>query len=294
MKFILPIFALLIMIYGCSNMNPTFDNYGIRYTYVKKNPGPELNWVFIPGGPGADSRYLRTLIDLLDVPGNLWLVDLPGSGDNPAPEGYDFHQWLQLMPSVVSRFPNCIIVGHSLGGMLPLLSPEIEGKLSGLVLINSSPSLWTDESARLFKEHGIPDLPEKQAFFKDKTQDNYNKLLQAYLPYYFNKDAVSKGREMFKDLPFPVNTMLNVFGIMQEINYNARWIPQRVPTLVIGGDQDYINPYSLYEKDKRFSRSNIQKVLLKGCGHWCWIEKPDEVSKLLSEFSHKLFASKLT
>lgn len=294
MRQLFSVFSLLLLICGCSTMNQSFNHQGVRYTLVEDNNNSNINWVFMPGGPGADSRYLRSLIDVLDLPGKAWLIDLPGNGDNPAPASYDFHQWLKLMPEVASQFDNCIIVGHSLGGMLPLLTPDLESKLTGLVIINSSPSLWTDESAKLFKKNKIPQLPEREAFFKNKTQENYNQLLKAYIPYYFNKDAADKGYKLFQDLPFPIDTMLTVFGIMQEIKYDAKWIPQQVPTLIIGGDQDYINPYSLYEKDRRFDRKNIRKVLIKGCGHWCWIEKPVDVHNAFSMFMNDLINTKFS
>lgn len=269
-------------------MKLSYDDNGVRYTLVADKNESKINWLFVPGGPGADSRYLISLIDVLDLPGKIWLMDLPGNGDNAAPENYDFHQWLRLMPQVVSLFENCVIVGHSLGGMLPLLSPELESKLTGLVIINSAPSLWTEESGRLFKKHKIPELPERNAFFQNKTQENYNSLLKAYIPYYFNKDAVEKGHQLFKDLPFPVDTMLTVFDIMQKIKFNAQWIPQDVPTLIIGGDQDCINPFILYEKDKRFDRQNIRKALIKGCGHWCWLEKPGEIRDVVSKYIREM------
>jgi pimeloyl-ACP methyl ester carboxylesterase len=266
-------------------MKQSYDDQGVRYTLVTTMGGrEEINWIFIPGGPGADSRYLKSLIDILSLPGNIWLIDLPGNGDNASPNSYDFHQWLRLIPEIASRFDNCIIVGHSLGGMLPLLTPELESKLTGLVIINSSPSLWMEEAHRLSAQHKLPDLPERKAFFQNRSQENYDQLLKASIPYYFNKDAVEQGYQLFQDVPFPVDTALKVLGIMQNIKYNAQWIPHDVPTLIIGGDQDYINPYILYEKDTRFDRQNIRKVLINGCGHWCWIEKPDAVSAAVSSY----------
>jgi pimeloyl-ACP methyl ester carboxylesterase len=251
------ILSLALLVCGCASMKQSYDGFGVRYILVADKDDSKINWLFVPGGPGADSRYLKSLIDVLDLPGKIWLIDLPGNGDNAAPADYDFHQWLTLIPEVVSRFENCVIVGHSLGGMLPLLAPELESKISGLIIINSAPSLWIEESGRLFKKHKIPELPERDAFFQNKSQENYNQLLKAYIPYYFNKAAVGRGYQLFNYLPFPVDTMLAVFGIMQEINYNAKWVPQGVPTLIIGGDQDYINPYSLYDKDRVIAESCV-------------------------------------
>lgn len=57
--------------------NYFYDKNSTRYQLVKTNPGSQtFNWLFLPGGPGIDSRYLIDLINILDIPGNYWLIDL--------------------------------------------------------------------------------------------------------------------------------------------------------------------------------------------------------------------------
>jgi hypothetical protein len=54
----------------------------VRYELYQTNAGKNYNWLFFPGGPGADSIYLRSLVNELRLPGNVWLIDLPGNGSN--------------------------------------------------------------------------------------------------------------------------------------------------------------------------------------------------------------------
>ena len=48
-----------------------YDLNSVRYALVKSTPGKILfNWLFVPGGPGADSVYFLDLIRKLHLPGN--------------------------------------------------------------------------------------------------------------------------------------------------------------------------------------------------------------------------------
>src|SRR5271170_5066336 len=81
---------------GTSKMkNYLYDSNHVRYELYQTNEGKPYNWLFFPGGPGADSSYLRSLVDELKLPGNVWLIDLPGNGSNlqDAPQD-NFDSWI--------------------------------------------------------------------------------------------------------------------------------------------------------------------------------------------------------
>lgn len=61
--------------------NHLYDRDQVRYELYQTNEGKNYNWLFFPGGPGADSSYLRSLVDGLQLPGNVWLTDLPGKAN---------------------------------------------------------------------------------------------------------------------------------------------------------------------------------------------------------------------
>lgn len=75
---------------------------------------------------------------------------------------------------------------------------------------------------------------------------------------------------------------------MIDIQYDAKWIPQKVPTLIVGAEFDAITPFELYESDARFNRTNISKCLIKEAGHIPWVEKPQEVINALHAFSTQI------
>ena len=136
-----------------------FDSDQIRYELRQTNGDLPYNWLFLPGGPGLDSSYLHSLVDELNLPGNVWLVDLPGNGTNHSKNfSENFDEWFDLFPKIVTPFYHPILVCHSFGGMLPLLFPHLESRLGGMIILNSSPVLWLKEAALYSNQFGLANL----------------------------------------------------------------------------------------------------------------------------------------
>jgi pimeloyl-ACP methyl ester carboxylesterase len=72
-----------------------------------------------------------------------------------------------------------------------------------------------------------------------------------------------------------------------EPNYKVSFVPT-IPTLIIGGEYDYITPLYLFKEDKRFQAANFNILEIKDAGHFSWLEKPLEVSAAIKEFVTKL------
>lgn len=241
-----------------TNENCLYDNNCVRYKLVKSNPGNIVfNWLFVPGGPGADSCYFLDLIDHLTVSGNFWLIDLPENGSNlsgNSPGDFNFDLWDEYLISAIHKFINPIIVGHSFGGMFPLLFPKLEDVLKGFVILNSAPSLWLEEAAKCAGEKNLPLLTEPMSEFEiDPNQETFKKALLACAPYYFPANNLKNGMELLEQLPINYNAAVWWLKRANGINFSAKWIPENVPTLIIGASEDCIAPITLFEKDKRFS-----------------------------------------
>lgn len=275
--------------------NYLYDQGQVRYQLYQTNEGKNYNWLFFPGGPGADSTYLQSLIDELRLPGNVWLIDLPGNGSNTIDSCFEnFDLWFDLFLPIVKRFDNPIVVGHSFGGILPLLYPELEDILKGCVILNSAPTLWLEEAVIYSKQFDLPDLTQDmQAFIQNPSQETFNSALQACMPYYFPKETLEKGRQLLSQVPFQYRAA--VWGQIKAIEgkLSAKWIPQKVPTLIIGSKYDCICPFSLFKNDQRFHRENIKLLFIVNAGHCPWIENPAAVKEAFDEFSMTLLADKL-
>lgn len=266
-----------------------YDENFVRYQLVKTNPGDIINnWLFVPGGPGVDSNYYLTLIENLDIPGNFWLIDLPANGSNVSDHiqmDYNFETWGNCLLTAIQKFQNPIFVGHSFSGMFPLLFPQLEELLKGLIIFNAAPSLWYEEAAKCAKDNNLPLLAEPLTEFdKNPNPQTFKTLLLACAPYYFPENSLEIGKKLLEQMP--INYLATVWWIkkVHEINYTAEWIPQSVPTLILGASHDFITPYSIFENDKRFDRKNITMKKIQNAGHFPWIEQMDIVKSELKLF----------
>ncbi len=271
-----------------------FDKQQIRYQVVAKNPHGKktLNWLFIPGGPGSDSASLLDLVQMLELPGTIWLIDFPGNGSNT--EGisseYDYNEWFNLMIPMVTRFENPVLVGFSFGGILSLLTPELEDHLAGFVALNSTPKLWLKAAAQCAKKYNLPDFSQQmQTFIKQPSQETCNKFRDVSLPYYFyKKGSLKKGEELFLSIPFAFKPAYWGLEKLVACNYSATWIPKKVPTLILGSEFDWMTPFELFKNDTRFLRENIEFCEIKEAGHFSWIDNPSEIKAVFERFAARL------
>jgi pimeloyl-ACP methyl ester carboxylesterase len=270
--------------------NYLYDSDHVRYQLYQTNEGEPYNWLFFPGGPGADSSYLRSLVDELNLPGNVWLIDLPGNGSNVV-EGYseDFDSWVSLFPKIIEQFDHPILVGHSFGGMFPLLFPELENKLKGFIILNSAPALWLEEAVAYSKQFDLPDLSkEMQEFTLNPNLETFKAALDACMPYYFPEATLEKGRELLAGVDFQYQPAVWWQRKAIELNFSAKWVPQKVPTLIIGSKYDCICPFTLFQKDKRFQRSNIEMLFIEDAGHMTWVENPAKTKEAFEKMILRL------
>lgn len=288
-KFIFLFLALLLVTSSAAASDRyLYDSQQVRYELYQTNEGAPFNWLFLPGGPGIDSCYLRSLVDELDLPGNVWLIDLPGNGSH-LPDFFHFDEWFTIFPEVIKKFENPILVGHSFGGMFPLLFPELENHLKGFVILNSAPSLWEEEASAYAKQFDLPDLTDEiHAYMQNPNQKTFNAALNVCMPYYFPDKTLEKGRKLFAQAPFPYQAAIWWQNKAIELNFSAKWVPRNVPTLIVGAKYDFICPLSLFRKDQRFQRDNINMIFIEDAGHFTWIENPEATKKAFKEIVSKI------
>lgn len=259
---------------------------GARLQCVKVHPGENLNWLFLPGGPGLGSESLQPLVDILELPGTMWLLDLPGDGSNiTADNKKALSQWSQALLEATEALANVVLVAHSRGGMFALATPDLGKTLSGLVLMTSTPNrAWQkDLETKLIK---FP-LPEA-----DKAEEHYRKhpsnpllrecILTAAPRMFFTEEGLRKGIEFLEKLPFNYEAWQWVEEHFDP-TYQARWVPH-IPTLILSGEKDIALPIKYFKEKKEFARSNILMREIHNAGHFPWIENPEEVRAVFNEY----------
>lgn len=270
-----------------------FDENSTRYQLVQWQYKKEtVNWLFLPGGPGVDSECMLELTKHLYVPGNCWLVDLPFNGTN---QPYEFTSnevyklWPDYLLRAVTNFNNPILVGHSFGGFLPLFVPELEALLKGFVILNSVPTLDSHLFAQCSEGRGLPPLDSYRSdFVSNPTIDTMKALYKAEAAYFFALENRNKGIEAIIDrLEYCLPTEHWFYTEGATEFKTIRWVPQTVPTLILGGENDYITPLEIFMQDKRFERTNIKICNIPNAGHFPWLEKPGFMRAKFAAFARE-------
>ncbi len=271
-------------------MKDLWTKSGVRLRLVNSNAGENINWLFFPGGPGFDSDYLLMLTKDLPVPGSIWHVDLPGNGSNTVSDSYHFSSWRACLLEVVQSLPKVIFVGHSFSGLFALLYPELEAKLEGLVLMNSAPRSWAEAAEAIAEKLQLPTLTqERQQYLRERSDYHFKRFVLALADSFFTPDDAEEGRAYMQPFQYshaPFDWSRG--GLFQE--YEAQWIPTKIPTLIIGAENDYTVPFHLFKEDKRFKRDNIQQYCIANASHFPWFQKKQEVVNAFVEFSKKFQA----
>lgn len=267
-------------------MPPMFTGSKARLHFIKKAPGPDYNWLFLPGGPGLGSESLNELIALLKPPGSVWQLDLPGDGSNTTG---DFAHWSNALIEAVSALPHVILVAHSSGGMFALATPELEKHLIGLVIMDSAPDAsWQQSFAELVKNNPLPEAEKLQAQY-DLNPSNalLKQLTIACAPYFATEKSLDQITQLIQHLPF--NYKAHLWAAKHfDPTYRAKWVPQTLPTLLFAGDQDHLTPLSLFLERKDFHRANVVIRKIAGGSHFPWIDNPGGVIGVFEEFYPRL------
>lgn len=259
---------------------------GARLKWVRGTKESELNWLFLPGGPGLGSESLIQLLDILKLPGNLWRLDLPGDGSNTTSNnGESFSKWAQALIEAVQAFDRVVLVGHSTGGMYALSLPELEDLLEGLVLLDSAPhSGWQAAFGETVKSFSIPEINDLEETYRKSPNNAALKVLTlASAPYLFTQEGMEMGKEMLASLPYNYEAC-EWSAKHFDTSYTAKWFPRNLPTLILTGEKDLITPLRLFKESPQFQRENIVFKSISGAGHFPWLENPQEVSAAFDEY----------
>lgn len=261
-----------------------------RLQCIRNLPGGNYNWIFLPGGPGLGSESLSDLTKIVELPGSIWHLDLPGDGSNTTHNDEEsFSHWSKALIEAVNALPNVILVAHSTGGMYALATPALNKILVGLVLMDSAPDSSWQQSFMLHVNNNPINAVNKlqKQYVKKPDNDLLKKLTIAAAPYSFTIKGLSKGISLLKSLSFNYKTC-DWSGKHFDHTYKAKWVPNTIPTLILTGEHDQITPLYFFRHSKKFQRKNIIIKQIKNAGHFPWIENPKEVVKTFKEYQQFL------
>jgi len=257
-----------------------------RLQRVRRLDEQNLHWLFLPGGPGLGSESLTLLVNILQLPGSMWLLDLPGDGSNTTLNNYEsFSYWRAALVEAVTQFQHVILVAHSTGGMYALSAPELEKLLEGLILLDSAPDAnWQISFEKMLRNNPILELETwQEKYRKNPSNTILKELTMASAPLLFTEKGIATGIKMLESLPYNYETFQWSEDHFDH-TYQAKWIPKSIPTLTISGENDLITPLRLFSEDPQFNEDLIEIKSIKNAGHFPWIENPKDVAAVFKEY----------
>lgn len=268
----------------------TYTPSGVRLTQRRQRPG-DLNWLLLPGGPGIGSESLRELADALDVPGSIWLVDLPGDGSNRSPPGAGsdpFAGWPGVVVEAAQALPNVVFAGHSTGGMYLLATPDLEQHVAGLALLDTTPDCsWHPRFVEMTEGHPLPAVEAATAVYEaDRRDENIAAVAVASAEWNFTPAGVEAGRELLARMPYN-SAAVDWSDAYFDHLYRAAWWPQALPTLILAGACDRIVWQGGWD-EPRFAGANVLRRTIPQAAHFPWIENPEAVRAAFAELAARL------
>ena len=265
-------------------------NISIKYRELYQ--GHPYTMLFIHGF-GAASHYWRDLEEHFAATYNTVALDLKGFGysNKPRDGKYRISDQADLVKAFIEEknLSNVILVGHSMGGAVALLThfKSKPGLVKGLILLdNASYGQELPEFVHLLRTPvlntvGPAILPDNlmvkhmlQQVFYDQTKITEDMISQ-YTTYLKTPGAYHALRETAKQIiPENVDEIID-----QTVNL-------KIPALIIWGENDQILPLS---SGQRFHDDikDSEFVIIPESGHNVHEEKPAETIQAMTDFLNR-------
>ena len=284
------------------------------YAQVKKarlyyrEIGRGLPIVVLHGGPDFDHNYLLPEMDRLSRSFRLIYYDQRGrgrSGENVQPEQVTIDSEMEDLEGLREYFhlDTIAVLGHSFGGLLAMeYATRHPNRLSHLILMNTAPASHDDLMFfRQERRRKTPDDLEEMKAISSKvryqegdieTESDYYRIhfksairrpehleiVIKSLRVGMTPDSIRKARAIEGRL-YEQTWSLSEYNLLPKLNQLT------IPTLVLHGEYDFVPLACAIHISQAIPGSRL--VVLKECGHFSYLECPDEVHKVIADFFDK-------
>lgn len=256
--------------------------------------GSGKNQIILIHGFGLNHKTWYDISPILSAHATLYMVDLIGFGDSPAPKSwpYTIEAQAEILLNLINKekFSDVVLIGHSYGGgvALMLLHKMIEQGNSDLVrkLILIAPAAYP-QPLPFFA--ALPCIPIIGRIFLASVNAEFQ-IKTTLREVFFNKKAVTQERvkRYVGNITKPshrnalIKTAKNIMPKkIGEVLKEIEKIQHK--TLLIYGENDSV---ILKRNLERLSRtlSNSTTYKISSCGHVPQEEYPDHTAELISDF----------
>lgn len=261
--------------------------------------------IVLHGGPDFDHSYLLPDMDRLSRTFRLIYYDQRGRGISSGdvkPEEVNLASEMEDLEAlrVFFRLDKVALLGHSWGALLAMeYATRYPQRVSHLVLLNPAPASHADYCYfQIERQRTDSDDLQKMTALENTQSYQAGDLRTEYEYYRLDFGSTLREPEHLEKLLKNLRVNLTPEGILK-----ARAIEQRlyaetwdqidytllprlnnlvIPTLLIHGDYDFV-PVKC-ARNIASSISGARLVVLKDCGHFAFLECPDEVLQEVSKF----------
>ncbi len=276
---------------------------GVRLYYREIGPGQPI--IVLHGGPDFDHNYFLPEMDRLSTSFRLIYYDQRGrgkSGRNIRPEWVSINSEIEDLEGLREYFQldSIAVLGHSWGGLLAMeYTTRHPNRVSHLILMNTAPASHDD--FMLFRQERrstVPgDLEKMKALLSTaKYQEGDLEMDAEYYRIHFRAtirqpehlesvikslrvgmtpEGIRKARAI-EDRLYEQTWLLSDYNLLPKLNRLT------IPTLVIHGDYDFVPMTCAAHIAQAIPGARL--VVLRECGHFSFLERPDEVGKEIVSF----------
>lgn len=262
---------------------------GVRLRRDSQREG-KWNWLFVPGGPGLGSESVTGLARAAELPGTVWLIDLPGDGSNRGVSQVSqrpYTLWPGVLAEVADELDEIVMVGHSTGAMFMLSVPELADRLVGMALVSSAPHAgWRRTFGSWAEAHPLPGLKDAaQAYAMEPNDRTLRDLTLAAAAWNFTAAGLAEGHDLLEHLPYCQDAVAWAEANFDD-DYLAKWKPRgsKPATLIVSGAEDHVVDQRLWQHDPAFNQPHTLKRTIENAGHFPWIENPHAVRTAFEDF----------
>lgn len=262
---------------------------GLEVHYRTYGTGSPL--LILSGGPGFDCDYMQAVAQELGKNYRAVLVDLRGTGRSiPAVINHETVN-LKLTLADLEAIREQIgverwsVLGHSAGAVLAMAyATNFPSSVTSMLLANSGPIRGASAAAEMDNVMLRLTPEEREEMSKSPSQD-FGSLFKFLAPgYFFDRKHVTELPPAFSPANFHAETAnflaTDLFAGSGDLRPGLKDFSR--PVLIIAGRQDPCDPAMQYEIHLALKNSTLR--LLDRCGHFSWIEQPQEFYKSVREF----------
>lgn len=246
----------------------------IEYEYYEINNDKSNNTLILPGWQQNFETY-QSIYGTIKRYSNIYIISFPGFKNTIQPlKPLTLNDYVDIVNDLIVHLNlnSLLIMGHSFGGRVAIKLQSIYKKANYLILVSSAGL----KNYNLINKIKVFKYKIKKWFlYKISKQKYYQLIKTSGSPDYIELSDTMK--ETFKNI------------INEDLQNCLKKI--QIPTLLMWGSQDKTTPLKMGKKFLK-KMNNSELVVLKGCGHFSFLESKREFNLILDAFYKNIWGDK--